>query len=106
MRETKEAAMIVVRDIFQLKFGQAGPAIELWKQVMEINRKLGYGGTSRMLTDLVGPGYYTLGLESTYESVWGVETAIGEGLKDGGWGGRCNTIVSLTEKRRREIVNS
>src|ERR1051325_2966081 len=67
--QTKEADMIVVRDIFQLKFGQAGQAIELWKQVMEINRKLGYGGTSRMLTDLVGSPYYTLGLGTTYGSM-------------------------------------
>jgi len=105
MEGTTEAAMIVVRDIFQLKFGQAGQAIELWKQVMEINRKLGYGGTSRMLTDLVGPDYYTLVLESTYESMWEFETAIGKVLKNGEWRALYNKIVQLTEKGRREILN-
>src|SRR5437870_917058 len=81
--EMKEADMIVVRDIFQLKFGLAGQAIELWKQILEINRKLGYGGTARMLTDLVGPAYYTLVLESTYASMGEFEEAIKRVLKNG-----------------------
>ena len=97
--------MIVVRDIFQLKFGQAGQAIELWKQILEINRKLGYGGTSRMLTDLVGSAYYTLVLESTYESMGEFEEAIKKVLKNQEWRGIYNKIVPLTERGRREILN-
>jgi len=97
--------MIVVRDIFQLKFGQAGQAIELWKQVMEINRKLGYGGTSRMLTDLVGSPYYTLVLETTYDSMGQMEEALQKVLKNQEWRGIYNKIVPLTEKGRREILN-
>ncbi len=97
--------MIVVRDIFQLKFGQAGAAIELWKQVMEINRKLGYGGTSRMLTDLVGPAYYTLVLETTYDSMGQMEEALQKVLKNQEWRGIYSKIIPLTEKGRREILN-
>ena len=97
--------MIVVRDIFQLKFGLAGQAIELWKQILEINRKLGYGGTARMLTDLVGSAYYTLVLESTYESMGEFEEAIKRVLKNGEWRAIYNKIVPLTEKGRREILN-
>jgi hypothetical protein len=103
--QTKESDMIVVRDIFQLKFGMAGQAIELWKQAMEINRRLGYGGSARMLTDLVGSPYYTVVLETTYESMWEFEEAIKKVLKNQDWRGIYSKIVPLTEKGRREILN-
>lgn len=55
--------MIVVRDVFQLKFGKAREAREVMKEGMEIARKYNVG-PGRILTDLVGPAY-TLVLESS-----------------------------------------
>jgi len=62
--------MIVVRDIFRLKFGKAKEATALWKQAMGIMKRAGYGNAgNRLLTDLAGEAYYTLVLESSYDSL-------------------------------------
>ena len=53
--------MIVVRDIFRLKFGQSKDAIAHWKEAARLLRESGYGASSvRLLTDLSGAPYYTL----------------------------------------------
>jgi hypothetical protein len=58
-----------------------------------------------MLTDLVGSPYYTIVLETTYESMWEFEEAIKKVLKNQEWRALYNKIVPLTEKGRREILN-
>ena len=78
--------MIVVRDVFQLKFGQAKGAVDLWKQVIAINQKMGYGSMQpRILTDMVGSPYYTLVLESTFESMAQFEEGIKKVLANPEW---------------------
>jgi hypothetical protein len=48
--------MILVRDVFHLKFGKARNAVSLRKEVLALAKKIGYGARSaRLLTDLVGP---------------------------------------------------
>jgi hypothetical protein len=59
--------MIVVRDVFELKFGMAKPAINLIKPIVEKMNALKMG-RFRLLTDLVG-NYYTLVLEGTLNSL-------------------------------------
>ena len=54
--------MILIRDIFQAKFGQAGEMVELMKQ----NPMPGMRG--RVLTDLSGP-YDTVVIEAEVESI-------------------------------------
>jgi hypothetical protein len=44
--------MILVRDIFQLKFGRAKDALALWKEGAGLAQKYGYK-IDRLLTDLV-----------------------------------------------------
>jgi hypothetical protein len=45
--------MIVVRNIFQLKFGEAKRGVELWKEGMALAKRLGFPAkSSRVLTDL------------------------------------------------------
>ncbi|HEY8667312.1 MAG TPA: NIPSNAP family protein [Tepidisphaeraceae bacterium] len=98
--------MVVVRDIFQLKFGQAKEAVTLWKQVIAINQRRGYGtAATRMLTDLVGPAYYTLILETTFDSVAQFEKGIKEVLADPEWRAIYAKIIPLTESGRREILS-
>lgn len=59
--------MIVVRNVFQLKFGKAREAVTLWKEAFSKNRKM-FGENARLLTDLVGP-FYTLVLELTFDNL-------------------------------------
>jgi hypothetical protein len=67
--------MIVVRDVFRLRFGKAKEAKALMKEGVRLARKAG-GAPSRQMTDLVGP-YYTLVLESTHESLAAWESSMG-----------------------------
>jgi hypothetical protein len=62
--------MIVVRNVFQLKFGQAKEAIAAWREGMSIAQRTGSSVSSmRLLTDLAGPEFYTLVVEGTYPSL-------------------------------------
>src|SRR5260221_5083330 len=70
----RSVCMILVRNIFQVKFGQARDAVAAWKKGLAIAERLGKGqGRYRLLTDLAGPDFYTLVLEGTYESLTEVE---------------------------------
>ena len=62
--------MIVVRNVFQVKFGQARDAVAAWKQGMSIAQRTGSAVSSqRLLTDFAGPNFYTLVVEGTYPSL-------------------------------------
>ena len=97
--------MIVVRDVFRVKFGKAKEATDLWKKAVALLAKSGYGGGgTRILTDLAGPPYYTLVLETTHESLAKWEEASKEVRKNAGWKAIYEQIVPLTEEGRREIL--
>jgi hypothetical protein len=98
--------MIVVRNIFQMKFGQSGPAIELWKQAIELNKKLENGPTSaRLLTDLAGGPFYTVVLEHTFDSLTHFENSVKLVLANAEWRAIYSKIVPMVESGRREILN-
>ena len=59
----QEVRMILVRDVFRLKFGKAREALAAWKEMGEHARRVGMP-PARILADLVGP-YYTLVMETT-----------------------------------------
>ena len=56
--------MIVIRNVFQLKFGKAREATALLKEGMAIQKRVmsGLDYSTRILTDVTGP-FYTLVLE-------------------------------------------
>jgi hypothetical protein len=98
--------MIIVRDIFRLKFGAAKEATQLWKQGVGIISKMGYGkGGVRLLTDLAGGSYYTIVVESTYDSVSQWEEAGKAVRGNPEWNAVYQKIVPLTEEGRREILS-
>ena len=68
--------MIVVRDVFQLKFGKAKDAISLMKPILEKMNSMGHG-KYRLLTDLVG-NYYTLVLEGTFDSMENYQASMAQ----------------------------
>jgi hypothetical protein len=98
--------MIVVRDIFRLKFGQSKEGVALWKQAAASLRTSGYGALNvRLLTDLAGPAYYTVVLESTFSSVADWEKAHFAARDNAEWKALYAKIIPLTEIGNREILS-
>lgn len=92
--------MIVVRDVFQLKFGKAKDALSLMKPLVKKMNDLGYG-KFRLLTDLVG-NYYTLVLEGTYASMEEYQKSH-EQTTDDEWRVVYSKFVELVIKGYRDI---
>ena len=98
--------MIVVRDIFRVKFGQSKQATDLWKEGIGINQRLGHGRNStRLLTDVAGQPYYTLILESTFDSLAQWEQSGQAVRKDAAWRTWYQKLVPLIDTGHREILS-
>jgi hypothetical protein len=99
----EETIMILVRDVFQLKFGKAREAVSLWTEGLALAKKIGYGARSaRMLTDLVGP-YYTLVIETSFDSLSEYERAAQTVMGNDDWQAWYTKVVPLAEGGHREI---
>jgi len=98
--------MILVRNIFRLKFGQAREAIATWKNGLAIAERIS-GGRSRfrLLTDLAGPDFYTLVLEVTHESLAEFEQSSRTLMDAPEWRAWYPQAMALSEGGRREILN-
>jgi hypothetical protein len=94
--------MILVRDVFQLKFGKAREAQELWKEGFQIIGKSSHQ-PDRILTDLSG-NYYTLVLENTYDSLTQYESSMTE-IRNEEWRKWYRKFAELVESGHREIYN-
>jgi hypothetical protein len=98
--------MVVVRDIFRLKFGQSKEAVALWKEAAASLRTSGYGAINvRLLTDLAGAAYYTVILESTFNSVADWEKAHQAARDNSAWKALYAKIIPYTEIGHREILS-
>jgi hypothetical protein len=99
--------MIVVRDVFRLKFGEAKDATALWKQAVGVLRSSGFAEAKsiRLLTDLAGSPYYTIVLESTFESAAAWEKASTAVRANPEWKAVYAKIAALTETGHREILS-
>jgi hypothetical protein len=69
----EELLMIVVRNVFRLKFGKAREALALIKEGVAIQKRAGATFSERVLTDVTGP-FYTVVLELTVASLSALET--------------------------------
>ena len=96
--------MILVRDIFHLKFGKAKQAKALLKEAEGINKKYGFQN-SRALTDLVAGRSYTLVLESEWNTLAEWENSLQQGLGAEDWQKWYAEFVPFVEKASREIFN-
>jgi hypothetical protein len=104
--QKQEQIMVVVRDIFRLKFGQSKEAVALWKEAVAALRNSGYGAINvRLLTDLVGTPYYTVVLESTFNSVAEWEKAHLAARENAPWKALYSKIIPFTEAGSREILS-
>ncbi|MFA6541385.1 MAG: hypothetical protein WCT99_07255 [Bacteroidota bacterium] len=93
--------MILVRDIFQLKFGKAKDAKALMKEFMSLLKKHGMP-SSRILTDLTGP-YYQLVMETVHENLGAFEASMKNETGAEEFGKWYAQFVPLVESGKREI---
>ena len=98
--------MILVRNVFQVKFGAAKEAVGLWKEGIEIGKRAGFGETgARLLTDLAGPEFYTMVIEFTHESLAEFEKSSKTVMGNSQWQAWYAKMLPLLEGGRREIYN-
>lgn len=93
--------MIIVRDVFSLKFGKAREM----KALMQESKKLmdkEMLERSRVMFDLVGPAY-TMVLESSFKNLAEFESSLSQTFSKPEWGAWYQKIVPLVDKSYREI---
>jgi hypothetical protein len=93
--------MIVVRSVFQLKFGKAKEAKTSIKEAMQFIKEVGVRDTRAGL-DATGR-FYTLALENTYDSLGAFEEAMAKMSKDSRWQKWYAGFSQLVESGYREI---
>ena len=96
--------MIVIRNVFRLKFGKAREAVALFKEGLAIQRRVGAGleFSTRLLTDVTGP-FYTVVLEITVPSLGAFEGDAPRLMGDKDWQANYQKIAPLVESGFREI---
>jgi hypothetical protein len=94
--------MIVVRNVFQLKFGKAREALAVMKDGIAIQKRLTPEASPRLLTDLTG-AHYTLVLELTAPSLAALDTIIPRIFGDKDFQENYQKLVPLVESGHREL---
>lgn len=93
--------MIVVRDVFRLKFGKAREMKALWLDAEPTRKEVGMD-RMRVLTDLTGEAYQWV-LESEFESLSDYEATMATMFATDEWRTLYERIIPLVETSRREI---
>jgi hypothetical protein len=96
--------MIVVRNVFQLKFGKAKEAVAISREGMALFKKPGSTKDSRLLTDVSGP-FYTLVMENSFDSLADFERAGKEVMSKDEWHAWYARFTPLCEGGHREIYS-
>lgn len=98
--------MVLVRNVFRLKFGKAKEAIETWKQGAGMLKQMNFSKEPvRILTDLAGANFYTLVMESTHDSIGSYEKNAANIMGNAEWKNWYSKFVPLVESGHREIFN-
>ena len=98
----KESIMVVIRNVFRLKFGKAREAVALFKEGNAIQKRVGSDFSTRLLTDVTGP-FYTVVLEITVPNLAAFEGGAPRLMGDKDWQANYQKIGSLVESGYREI---
>jgi len=96
--------MIVVRNVFRLKFGKAREAVASMKEAIAVQKRLGVDVNQRLLTDLTG-SFYTLVLELTLPNLAALETTMSKVMSDKDFHAQYEKFVPLVESGHRDIFN-
>ncbi|HVP07272.1 MAG TPA: NIPSNAP family protein [Candidatus Acidoferrum sp.] len=95
--------MILVRDVFQLKFGKARDALTMFEEGKKYMQNNGHNPT-RILTDLSG-NYYTLVMESSFDNLAEYEKGHTQTGDSKQWHDWYQKFCTLVESGHREIFN-
>ena len=93
--------MILVRNVFRLKFGKVKEAKEIWKEGLALQKKMGLD-TGRILTDMTGP-FYTLVFEHSFKSLTDLENSMKTIMGSKEWQQWYQKFTPLVESGFREI---
>jgi hypothetical protein len=96
--------MVVIRNVFRLKFGKAREAVALFKEGIAIQKRVGtqIEFSARLLTDVTGP-FYTVVFELTVPNLAAFEAAAPQLMGDKDWQANYQKIAPLVESGSREI---
>ena len=96
--------MIVIRNVFRLKFGKAKEAVALVREGVAIQKRAGAGVefSTRVLTDVTGP-FYTLVWELTVPNLAAFEGAAPKLMGDKDWQANYQKLGALVDSGYREI---
>ncbi len=96
--------MVIIRNVFRLKFGKSREAVALFKEGIAIQKRIGSGldMSHRLLTDLTGP-FYTVVLELTVANMTAFEAAGPRIMGDKDWQANYQKITPLVESGYREV---
>ncbi len=96
--------MILVRNVFRLKFGKAKEAVALLKEGVAIQKSAGMNFSPRILTDVTGP-FYTLVLELSMPNFAAFESQSPQLFANKDWQSNYQKMTALVESGHREIYN-
>ena len=94
--------MILVRNVFRLRFGKSREAVALWRQGIGALRRAGISRDIRLLTDVSGP-FYTLVVEETFESLGAMDVALRADAQIPDWPAFYQQFAPLAESGYREL---
>ena len=96
--------MVVIRNVFRLKFGKAKEAVALFKEGIAIQKKneTRVSFATRLLTDVTGP-FYTVVLEITVPNMSAFESEAPRLMGDKDWQANYQKISALVESGYRDI---
>jgi len=98
--------MIVIRNVFRLKFGKAREAVALFKESNAIQKRVGAGADFqvRLLTDVTG-AFYTVVMEITAPSLAAFEAGAPQLMGNKDWQANYQKIAALVESGYREVFS-
>jgi hypothetical protein len=96
--------MVVIRNVFQLRFGKAKEAVALMKEGLAIQKRAvtDVEFSTRVLTDVTGP-FYALVLELTVPSLATFEAFAPKLFGNKEWQANYQKVGALVESGYREI---
>ena len=96
--------MVVVRNVFRLKFGKTREAVAVLKEGLAIQQRVlsGVEFSTRLLTDVTGP-FYTVVLELTVSNLSVFETHAPRMFGDKDFQANYQKLTPLVESGYREV---